>query len=144
MIAIVTLAEIEERKKTEKTQTVVLGYDPKKWVETEVQLRDGERHQFNYTRVTLPPPVQGKHKYSHCNHLYGDIHTFLANREWAPIDVNNKMGGTTWLELFVLFDTTQARSAKGTHVKSFDVATRASSRRGKKASESKEKSHWET
>ena len=61
-----------------------VGYDPKVWLETDAQIRDMGQADQVYGRIVLPPPVKGKHKYSHCSHLYTDIHKFLGNREWAP------------------------------------------------------------
>ena len=44
--------------KAGNTQTIFIGYDPAKWVETDMQIRDKERHQCNYDKIVLPP-VQG-------------------------------------------------------------------------------------
>ena len=44
---------------------------------------------------------------------------------------HTETSGTTWLELFVLFDTSGARSAKGDHVKDLKAADRAAARSAK-------------
>ena len=58
----------------------MLGYDPHVWMESDIQIRDNEQTHQSYTKVHLPPPVKGKHRYSYCNQLYKDIHNFLADR----------------------------------------------------------------
>ena len=69
--------------------------------------------------------MKGKHKHSRCSHLYTYIHKFIGNREWAPTQQDNTTGGNTWIELFILSDTTAARSGAGDHVKDPEAAARA-------------------
>ena len=47
------------------------------------------------------------------------------------MDVGSSTGGTTWLELFILFDVAGARSSNGDHVKDIEAAKRANARRSK-------------
>ena len=37
-------------------------------------------------------------------HYYEAAHAFMKVRRWEPVDPQIKIAGTTWLELFVLFD----------------------------------------
>ena len=91
---------------------------------TNVEIRDGNRQHQHDAHLNRPPPVKGKHKYTSCHKLYIDIHNFLNQRGWAPLDIESNEGGTTWLELFILFDTTQSRSTEGNHIRDLDVARR--------------------
>ena len=63
--------------------------------------------------------------------MYSEIHAFLQEREWAPIDRHNEKNGTTWLELFILFDTAGHRTDDGQHVKDQGAHGRAEIRRNK-------------
>ena len=77
----------------------------------------------------------GHHKFSYCGPLYGDIHRFLATMEWRPIEHESNTSGVTWLELFILFDTTNARNEQGKHIKDRDAKKRADARTKKRRSE---------
>ena len=63
--------------------------------------------------------------------MYKDIHAFMKNRKWAPTDAGSHVGGATWLELFIIFDITGARSHNGDHVKDKEAAKRAEARSAK-------------
>ena len=52
----------------------------------------------------------------------------MKQRQCPPIDVESSTGGTTWLELFILFDVIGARSSNGDHVKDIEAAKRAKAR----------------
>ena len=130
MIATITKAEKEERSKQNCIDKATLGYDPLKWIKSQMQLRDKEQEQCSYINIRMPPPVKGIHKFTYCHGLYKDIHRFIANRKWAPIDKNNNTSGATWMELFILFDTSGARTAKGQHVKDPEAKKRADLRQG--------------
>jgi hypothetical protein len=129
MIATITIAEKEERKKKLQVEKIIKGYDTEKWVETDVQIRDEEQNNQDYEKITLPPLIKGKHKFTFCQNMYSEIHTFLQQREWAPINLENQTGGTTWLELFILFDISGNRTDKGKHVKDQGAHARAEKRR---------------
>ena len=62
MIVAVTKAEKEERKKERKKAKTIdkqlLGYDPEKWVETDLSLDRSMQHRRNYTRLVIPPPLK--------------------------------------------------------------------------------------
>ena len=97
----------------------MLCYDPKKWKQTDANIRDDGEEHGAYEKLMLPPPVMGHHKFSYCGRLYGDVHRLLAAREWKPIEQEGSTSGVTWLELFILFDTTNARSEQGKHIKTW-------------------------
>ena len=131
MIAAVTKAEKEERIQARKVQKIVCGYDPTKWIESSNHIRDINQESSTFTKLKLPPKVVGKHKYSKWRQQYHDIHAFLAQREWAPTVEGNGKGGTTWLGIFILFDTSEARNKKGQHHKNDDAHKRAKARSSK-------------
>ena len=85
--------------------------------------------------MRMPPPVIGHHRFSYCGRLYRDIHKFLAVRQWKPVDVEGSSRGVTWIELFILFDTTKARSEQAIHVKDEAAKQRADARAKKRWTE---------
>ena len=129
MIATITIAEKQERAKDKEIQRMLIGYDPEKWLKTNAQLRDDEQNQQVFNKLDMPPAIRGKHIYSRCQNLYGDIHAFFSKREWAPVQQDNSTSGTTWTELFVLYDTAGGRTEEGEHVKDPAANVRADKRR---------------
>ena len=82
----------------------------------------------------MPPPTIGVQRYMYCKGFYRDIHKFLANRSWTPTEERSMTSGVTWLELFILFDVTGARTSKGDHIKDPKAKRRADARNKKEAS----------
>ena len=128
MIATITIAEKEERSKGKKVNKILLGYDPDVWRETDMQIRDSEQNLQEFHKLNMSPPVKGKHKFSHCDVQYKDIHRFIAKREWAATKNESTTSGVTWLELFILFDHTGVRSHNGTHERDLAATRRAKER----------------
>ena len=62
-------------------------------------------------------------------HMYKDIHRFIGETEWAPIEHEKPIGGVTCIELFILFDISGARSDKGDHIKDPQATKRANERK---------------
>ena len=123
MIVAVALAETTESDNARRQDPscylrIRLGI----WVETDVQIRDKDKRELHYAKIILPPPVNGKHKFGHCKQLYTDVHKLIAQREWAQIDNESRTRGTTWMELFALFDSTAS-------VKDPEAAARAKKRK---------------
>ena len=88
--------------------------------------------------LEMPPPIKGKHKYSHCQKLYEDVHRFMQHTEWAYAHPEGNASGMTWTEMFVLFDTATHRSQEAQHVKNEEALKRAIVRRDKaKAAQTK-------
>ena len=56
----------------------------------------------------------------------------------GPAQEENIIGGTSWIELFILFDTTAARSAEGEHIKEPEAAARAEKRKKKEGRKAKQ------
>ena len=129
MIATITIAEKQERAKDKEIQRMLIGYDPEKWLKTNAQLRDDEQNQQAFNKLDMPAAIIGKHKYSRCQQLYEDIHAVLSEREWAPVQQDNSTSGTTWTELFILYDTAGGRTEEGEHVKDPAANVRADKRR---------------
>ena len=51
-------------------------------MESDVQIRDSEQKHQMHTKVHLPPPVKGMHKYNYCYQLYKDIHDDSGGTSW--------------------------------------------------------------
>ena len=49
----------------------------------------------------------------------------MEKREWALVDQEGPTSGTTWLEIFVLFDISGARTKRGQHIKDEAAIQRA-------------------
>ena len=124
----ITIAEKNERAKEKVVNKAVLGYDPEKWVESSVKVRSGNQDNRTHQYLNLPPPIQGKHKHSHCQQLYLDVHSFLQKRRWAPTDPDEDIAGVTWAELFIMFDISGERSHNGEHVVDTKAKERAEAR----------------
>ena len=134
MIAAVTEAEKEERNKAKAIDKQVLGYDPEKWVETELNLDRSLQHRRVVSTLDIPPPVPGVHKHKYCQRLYEEAHSFLQVREWAPANPEDNVAGVTWMELFVLFGKGGLRTKGGEHVLDHEVRQRAGKRKAEQAS----------
>ena len=59
MIAVITIAEKDERAKAKVVSKAVLGYDPEKWMETSVKIRSGNQESRTHQCLSLPPPIRG-------------------------------------------------------------------------------------
>ena len=47
----------------------------------------------------------------------------------GAVQADSEVGGVTWIELFVLFDTSGSRSAAGDHVKDLEAKARVEKKR---------------
>ena len=128
-----TSVEKEARKKAHECEKALLGYDPKKWLRTDAWIRNEGEERYAYEKLKMPPPTIGVHRYMYCEGLYQDIHKFLANRSWTPTEEQSMTSGVTWLELFILFDVTGARTSKGDHIKDPKARRRADARNKKRS-----------
>ena len=129
MLATVTIVEKEERAKRRKVNQVLIGYNPDAWAKTDAQIRNRQEDEVTFYNILLPKPLEGKHRFSDKAGLYRSIHRFLANRQWAKAPTDRDTAGTTWLELFILFDTTGARNHDAEHTKDVQARQRALERR---------------
>ena len=100
----------------------------------DANVRDESLLDIEYREVTLTTPTKGNHKFTQRQKLYEQVHNFLSKRKWAPAKADTDVGGITWIELFVLFDTTGYRSEEGHHIKN-RAATKKS--RGKERGQKK-------
>ena len=66
--------------------------------------------------MKMAPPIRGVHRHANKQVLYENIHKFLTHREWGELDQDEGVSGITWVELFALFDTTEARTPNGRHL----------------------------
>ena len=101
------------------------------WKDTTAKVKEQQLDDEEYQQLQLGDPVEGKHRCSQHAVMYKDIHAFMKNRKWAPTDAGSHVGGVTWLELFIIFDITGARSHNGDHVKDKEAAKRAEARSAK-------------
>ena len=69
--------------------------DPDKWAKTEVNIRSEDQNEVDYKQLEMPPPIKGKHKFSHCQKLYEDVHRFMQHREWAYAHPEGNASGMT-------------------------------------------------
>ena len=93
------------------------------------RIRDESKEDVEYKRTRMSPAKKGHHKMKTFQHMYKDIHRFIGEREWAPIEHGKPIGGVTWIELFILFDISGARSDKGDHIKDPQATKRANERK---------------
>ena len=78
IIAGMTIIEKEARDKAAKVEKALIGYDPDKWIKSEGAIRKEDQAALKYEKLNLPPPVKGRHKYTHCQRLYEQIHNFSS------------------------------------------------------------------
>ena len=103
-------------------------------METDLKLDRSLQHRRVFSRLDIPPPVQGVHKYKYCQRLYEEVHSFLQVREWAPANPEYNVAGLTWMELFVLFDKGGLRTKGGERVLGQDGRQRPAKRKAEQAS----------
>jgi len=130
MIVAVAIAEKEERKRIHTIQNTILGYDVLKWVKADAIVRDENHLEADYREVEVMTPTKGNHRFAQCQKLYEDVHSFLKERKWAPAQTESEAGGTTWIELSIVFDIGGSRSQEGQHQKSRAATRRAEKRKG--------------
>jgi len=129
MIVVVIIVEKEERKKIQFAQKTVLGYDTQKWVEADALIRDEDKLEVSYQKVNFVTATKGNHRFAKWQKQYEDGHNFLSCRNWAPVQSETDVSGITWIELFVLFDISGARSADAMHQKNPSATARAAKRK---------------
>ena len=81
-------------------------------MKADANVRDESQLEVEYREVKSITPTKGNHKFIHRQKLYEEVHNFLSKRKWAPVQVDTDAGGITWIELFVLFDTTETEVKK--------------------------------
>ena len=108
-----------------------MGYDPDKWIQSDVNIRSENQNEVDYSKLDMPPPIRGKHKFSPCQKLNADIHNFMTHREVAYAHPEGNASGMTWIEMFALFDTAGYRTSGAQHIRNEEAYKRAISRRDK-------------
>ena len=81
MIVGVTQAEKMERGKGHIQQKAIRGNDPEKWVRTEAKIRDEEQYGLDYFDLKIISPTKGKHKFTHCQVLYEEVHALQQKKK---------------------------------------------------------------
>ena len=129
MIAAVTIAEKDERKKIQAAKKTIMGYDTQKWTEADATIRDETQLEVRYKKIDLVSVTKGNHRFNRWQKQYEDVHFFLGERQWAPVQVETGISGITWIELFALFDISGTRSEDAMHQKNHAAAARAAKRK---------------
>ncbi len=57
--------------------------------------------------------------------MYEDVSDFLAAQRWRLAEDESKSAGSTWIELFVLFDMGGYRRSEARYIKNAEAAKRA-------------------
>lgn len=117
MSANVLIVEKNQRQAAHAARKLLLGYDPEKWLDADLEIRNEGEGGCTFKAIQLPPPLKGKHKYGLVRALYNDIHKFIGQRKWAAAPTEGNTTGIIWLEMCVLFDISGARTARADHVK---------------------------
>ena len=115
LIVAIASVEKEERGIAARTEKAILGYDPAKVIKSSGAIRKEDPSMVQYVSLQLPPPVKGKRKFKHCQTMYEQIHAFLGHRRWAHAHPQSEAGGSTWAEIFILFDIKGGRTIAGQH-----------------------------
>ena len=84
MIVAITKAEKEERQRRHTIRKATIGYDTNKYLKTDIRIRDERNLQVQYEELKIAPPAAGRHRFTHCQKLYRDVHNFHSLRTWAP------------------------------------------------------------
>ena len=132
-VMIIKVLQTEKDVKTARiaAKKFVAGYDETKFVKTDGSIKGPEMFQGPAKRLNLKPPVVGHHRLSNDQELYEDASKFLSDLSWRTPDEETRASGTTWLELFILFDTTGYRRKGGRTKKDADAAERAERRKAR-------------
>ena len=94
-------------------------------------IRDEEHLKLEHQNIETITPTKGKHRFSHCQTLYEEVHAFLKKRSWAPVSEDSEVSGITWMELFALYDITGDRIEKGQRQKDPEATNRTEKRQQK-------------
>ena len=121
MIAAVLKAEKGERETRRKSLAIVHGFDNTKCMKTNLEIKDGRNPCSSYRKLKMAPPIKGVHRRADKQVPFGNIHRFLNHREWGEVEQDKGIGGIAWIELFILFDTSEARTPNGRHVKNLEA-----------------------
>ena len=131
MIINVLKKEKEVRAARTAARTFAEGYDGTKFVKANGKIRGPDCFKGPSRRLNLKPPVVGQHRLVKDQKIYEDASKFLSDLSWRTPDEETRASGTTWLELFILFDTTGYRRKGGRTKKNADAAERAERRKAK-------------
>ena len=131
MIIKVLQKEKELRTMKAEARNFTAGFDEAKFVKTEGSIKAPEMFQGPSRRLNLKPPAKGNHRLAKVQKLYEDVSRFRSDQCWRTASEETRASGTTWLELFILFDSTGYRRREGRTRKSQDAAIRAEKRQAK-------------
>ena len=104
MIIKVLQKEKEVRTGRAEERNFVNGYDDAKFVKTDGSIKAQLAFEGPSRPLQLQPPAKGNHRLAKVQFMYEDVSRFLTDQTWRKPKEETKASGTTWLELFILFD----------------------------------------
>ena len=94
--------------------------------------------------LQLQPPAKGNHRLAKVQIMYEDVSRFLSDQTWRTPKEETRASGTTWLELFILYDTMGYRRREGRTPKHAGSAVRSDERKAKNKHQRKGRRSVET
>ena len=128
-------AEKEERVRRRAIHKTINGYDSQVEARADGKIKGDEAFNTEEVKMVVAIPVGGPHQMAAHQVMYEEVSRFLANQKWKMPGEHVKAAGTTWLELFILFDIGGYRSDAGRMMKDPKAAKRAEARREKNIKE---------
>ena len=144
MIVHVLMAEKEERKRRKETKNFTAGYDEDKKIRADGWIKVCQNFLGESKQLQIQKPSKAAHKFEKRQLTYEDVHRFLADQSWKQSTYQTRASGTTWMELFALFDTGGYRRAEARLRKDDESAKRTDARRAKAKHMKKRKRQVET
>ena len=113
MIIRVLQKEKEERNRRAEERNFVNGFDETKFAKTDGSIKAQLAFEGPSSPLRLQPPAKGNHRLAKVQFMYEDVSRFLTEQTWRTPKEETRASGTTWLELFILFDTMGYRRKEG-------------------------------
>ena len=129
MIVKVLQKEKEERTRRAEENNFVNGFDETKFVKTEGSIKAQLAFEGPSRPLRSQPPAKGNHRLAKVQLMYEDVSKFLTDQTWRTPKEETSASGTTWLELFILFDTMGYRRKEGRTPKNVASAARTEERK---------------
>ena len=131
MIIAMLKAEKEERETRKKTNDVISGYGNGKFIKADGKIKGQQTFTKQSCRIDVQKPVRGKHKLEKYQSMYEDVNAFIAAQAWREPDEQTVASGSTWIEMFTLFDMDGYRRTSSRHRKNEQAAKRTEERTAK-------------
>ena len=118
----------KKRAKRTKVNNQVIGYDTDNSIRADGRIRPPLQFETVAKSIVVSNPATGNHKLSKVQAAYEDVNAFIAKRKWQTPSHDTQASGTTWLELFTLFDMSGIRRKRARCRKNEVVAGRVDAR----------------